>query len=115
AQARRQAEADLAQQQLADMQTALQSLADRQRRVVEETGRLEDMRQENQTWTFGQIQSVVALAEEQQLLEAETRGAAEKIGLGIVRAALATAADRMSQAAAGLAGRDTGPTTQRST
>ena len=114
AQARRQAEADLAQEQLADMQTTLQSLADREERVIEEARRLENVRLENDIWTFGQMQSVVGLAEEQKLLQADTRGAAEKItGLGVVQTALEIAADEMERAAAGLAGRDTGRATQR--
>jgi hypothetical protein len=113
ADARSRAEADLAQEQLADMQTTLQSLAHRELQVIQEIHRLEGHRLKKETWTFGQIQSVVALAEEQKLLQAETQAAAQKIaGLGVVRTALEYAATDMERAAAGLVRRDTSLPTQ---
>jgi hypothetical protein len=111
----RQAEAELAAEQVADMLTTLQSLANRQQQVVEETQRLDDVRQSRREWTFGQLQSLASLAEEEKLLGEETLGAVEKIvGLSVVRAALEIAAQDMQRAATGLAQRDTRDATQRS-
>jgi hypothetical protein len=112
--AREQAEADLVAEQLADMQTTLSSLATRQERVVDETARLDAARQSSGEWSLGQLQSLASAAKEEELLHEETAAAAEAmLELGVVRTALAMAAREMATAATGLAGRNTGPDTQR--
>lgn len=114
AEARQKAEADLAHEQLAGMQSILRGLADRQQHVVDEVLRLDEQRTVRGEWTFGQLESLVSLAEEQQLLHEETMASGEKMaGLGVIRAALQSAATDMLHTATGLKRRDTRRSTQR--
>jgi hypothetical protein len=113
AQTLRQADADLASEQLADMTTTIQSLTNRQHRIVEETERLDTAHKSQREWTFGQLQSLAGLAEEERLLDEETRGLAERlVELDIVRGALEIAAQDMARASAWLTQRDAGELTQ---
>jgi hypothetical protein len=114
AQARRQAEADLAEEKLARMQDQLKALVGRQQGVIDETQRLEAIRQEQERLTRGQKMSVSQLSEQQNMLSNETRQMAEKLaGAEVFRRALDGAAERMQTASERLSQRDTGEQTQR--
>ena len=114
ARARRQAEADLAEEKLARMQDQLEAVVGRQQGVIDETRRLEMIRQEQDRLTRGQKTSVSQLSEQQNMLSNETRQMAEKLAAAAVfRRALDGAAERMQNASERLSQRDTGEQTQR--
>ena len=113
AQRRRQAEADLATEQLAKLEDGLTSLRDRQQGVVEETVRLEEAHASAGQFTRGQAVSARNLARQQQTLQDETRGLAEKLAdVEVFHMVLGDAAAQMALAAGRLQRRDTGELTQ---
>ena len=71
--ARRQAEADLAQEQLARMEDQLKAVVARQQGVIEETKRLEELRESQGRLTRGQKSSVTQLSGEQSAVQDETK------------------------------------------
>ena len=112
AQRRRQAERDLAMEQLAKIEDSIQSLQTRQQGVIDETARLETLRQKQGRFARAQAVSLRSLARLQKALEGEARTLAEKIKAAqAFELALLGAAGQMQQAAEGLEGRETGETT----
>ena len=113
AQRRRQAELDLAMEQLAKIEDSILSLRSRQQGVLDETVRLDKLRAERGRFTRAQAASLRALARGQEALENETRNVAEKIKAAkAFELALSGAADQMRSAHSMLAKRDTGDSTQ---
>ncbi len=114
ADARRQAEADLARERLAQFETAIRSLVDGQSRVLDETTRLESLRDEEGQLSFAQLSSLSRLAGQQMLLRDETQQHGEGMrGLGVFRLALERTTDDMSRAATMLERRRTDEPTQQ--
>ena len=114
AQQRRQAEVELATEQLARLEDALTSLHGRQQKALDETGRLDGLRQTQGQLTEAQGASLRDLAREQKLLKQQTDALAEELaGADVFILAVSGAAGRMAQAAALLQRRRTGiPTRQ---
>lgn len=113
AQRRAQAEADLAAEQLAKMEDALRGLRDQQQSVIEETARLEAIRELAGSWTRGQLISVGDLARRQEQLQAEAEAMAEKLDPArVFHLALTGAAADMKNAAELLGQQQTGAPTQ---
>ena len=113
AERRKQAEMDLAMEQLAKIEDALKSMRDRQQEVVLETERLESVRSQNGNWTRGQALSVRDLARQQAALEDETESLADKLSAAeVFSLALKGAGREMTKASELLAERDTGQRTQ---
>jgi hypothetical protein len=111
---RRQAEQDLANEQLATIRDALAGLVDRQKNVVEETKRLETLRDSDGGLEPKHIETVATLSREQQSLHAEAVDLAEKIASApVFQLALQSAAEQMQQAANLLDRNLTGDQTQR--
>jgi len=114
AQQRRQAEIDLAMDQLARLEDTLAAARDRQARLLEETENYERLRAEQGALTRAQALGVRDLARQQQTLEEETAAMAERLaGAAAFRLALEGAALEMRDAAKRLALRDTTQPTQR--
>lgn len=115
AQRRKQAELDLAMEQLAKIEDRLKSLLELQTGVISEIDRLEGLRQEQGRWTRGQAQSVRAAADDQAALADDTGALAEKIETAAVfHLALDRASSDMDDAADGMRKRETGMPTRRS-
>ena len=111
---RRQAEADLAQEQVARIEDSIKSLYDRQGQVMSETARLEKQRAAKGQLSRGESASVQELSRQQRSLETETRQLAEKVAAAeVFHLALSAAAREMLSAADLLARRDTGSPTQQ--
>jgi hypothetical protein len=111
---RRQAEQDLANEQLVTIRDALAGLVDRQKNVVEQTKRLETLRDADGGLKPQHIESTASLAREQQSLHAEAVHLAEQIASApVFQLALQSAAEQMMQAANLLLRRITGDQTQR--
>ncbi len=114
AQERRQAEQDLANEQLASIRDSLLGLAGRQENIVKETKRMDGLRDDQGGLQPAHAQSVVQLAREQQTLHAESIDLSEKIASAAVfQLALRSAAEQMQQASDLLARQLTGDDTQR--
>ncbi len=114
AKARKQAEADLAQEQIARMEDQLKAVVARQQQVIDETQRLETLREEQGRLTRGQKASVTQLAGDQSAVRDETQQMAEKLaGAEVFRRALDGAAGHMEKSAERLGQFDTGGDTQR--
>ena len=115
AQRRKQAEADLAQEQLARIEDTLKSLHARQGQVVAETGRLEQIREAKGHLSRGEAASLQELARNQNShCRAKARLLAEKISAAeVFRLALNNAGGDMQRAAELLAERDTGERAQQ--
>lgn len=112
AQRRREAEQDLALEQLAKMEQALESLRDRQQAALGETARLEGLRQSSGQLTRAQAQSVLVAAQNQSDLATESLALAKRLSAAEAFAlALDGASREMSSAAALLRKQDTGATT----
>lgn len=111
---RRQAEADLADEQLARLEEGLQGLLKRQQGLLDETRHYQHLRETQQRWTRPQVASVLDLAQQQQHLESETRGQAKKLEpVPAFVLALDSAAREMVTARQLLARQDTGDVTQQ--
>ena len=96
AETRRQAERDLAQEQLAKVSEEIKSLAERQSHVVDETAAYDLHRHSPEGLNKAQSQSVRDLARTQSDLGSETTQAAEKIAEAeVFHLALQEAADEM--------------------
>jgi len=115
AERRRQAEADLAQEQMARLEDSLKSLQDRQKKLIHDTERLENLRANAGRFTRAQLSTVNDLARQQKSLEGETSLLAEKLALTeVINLALGGAAKQMTKAAELLTHRETGSATQSS-
>ncbi|MGD9644993.1 MAG: hypothetical protein AB7U73_04720 [Pirellulales bacterium] len=113
AERRRQAEADLAAEQLAKLQSGLESLRDRQREVNSETVRYDELRRATGDWTRGQQVGVLELARTELGLADETAALAKKLSAAAAFAlALEGAFDDMVAAVERIRELDTGPQTQ---
>ncbi|HEV3136732.1 MAG TPA: hypothetical protein VGZ26_02490 [Pirellulales bacterium] len=113
AERRRQAEDDLAREQLARLEDGLKSLHERQKKLVDETERLENLRASEGRFTRAQAAAVNDLARQQKSLQVETRLLAEKLSLAeMIHLALEGAMKHMTRAAELLEHRDTGIQTQ---
>ena len=113
AQRRRQAEEDLASEQLARLEDGLKSLHQRQKRLIEETERLENVRATEGRFTRAQAATINDLARQQKSLQSETSLLAEKLSLAeVIHLALEGATKHMARSAELLEHRDTGSQTQ---
>ncbi|MBX9789863.1 MAG: hypothetical protein K2Y37_13180 [Pirellulales bacterium] len=113
AERRRQAEADLAAEQLAKLQSGLESLRDRQREVNSETVRYDELRKPTGNLTRGQQVGVLELARTQLGLADQTGALAKKLAAAAAFAlALDGAFDDMIAAVEKIRELDTGPATQ---
>jgi hypothetical protein len=113
AQRRRQAEEDLAREQIARLDDSLKSLHERQKKLIGETQRLENVRATEGRLTRAQLGTVNELSRQQQALEIETAQLAERLAnTEVLQLALTGAARQMSKAAELLGHRETGKTTQ---
>jgi hypothetical protein len=115
AERRRQAEDDLAQEQMARLEDSLKSLQERQKKLIQDTERLENLRASAGRFTRAQLSTVNDLARQQKSLEGETSILAEKLALAeVINLALGGAAKQMTRAAELLTHRETGSATQSS-
>ena len=115
AERRRQAEEDLAREQIARMEDSLKSLHERQKTMISETKRLDDLRGVEGRLTRGQLGTINDLARQQQALRAEISTLAEKLALSeVINLALEGAAKHMARAADLLRDQRTGSLTQAS-
>jgi hypothetical protein len=113
AEARQQAEADLAEEMLARFEDTIKALLARQQQVLAETARLEAARDEQGVLRPEQMDSVRILSREQLLLQEETAGHATKLGEKSAFAlALEGVSRAMQRASQLLSGGETGPATQ---
>jgi hypothetical protein len=113
AQRRRQAEEDLAREQIARLEDGLKSLQQRQKRLIEETERLENLRAAEGRWSRAQAATVNDLARQQKSLQSETSLLAEKLSPAeVIHLALAGATKHMIRSAELLEHRETGSQTQ---
>ena len=113
AERRRQAEEDLAREQMARLEDSLKSLHDRQKKLLQETQRLENLRAAEGRFTRAQLGTVNDLARQQKSLEGETSLLADKLSLTeVINMALEGAAKQMTRAADLLEQRETGSHTQ---
>ena len=111
---RRQAERDLAREQLVRFEDALRGIKDQQARALAETVRLEQLRQTAGELTRAQSMSLNDLARQQERLAAETAAFGEKVkGIEVFRLALESAARRMREASELLLRQETADPTQR--
>ncbi len=114
AQRRRQAEAELAMEQMAQLQETLQGMHGQQSQMLRETVRLDRLFQDQGQLTRAQAASLHALARGQSLLQSETVALTEKlVGAEVFNLALSGAASEMGRAAALLDRRRTGAATQQ--
>ncbi len=112
-QRRQQAEQDLAVEQLAKIQDALESMTARQQQVLDETIRLAGLLEQVGRLTRGQAISLRDLSRQQADLEQEIREMAEKLTAAeVFNLALDGAADQMQIAAGLLAKRQVGQPAQ---
>jgi hypothetical protein len=113
AEARRKAEIDLATQQLARLDDNLKGLVDRQQHGIDETVRLDKLRSAQRQFNRTQLQTLRALAKDQQALGDDTTRLAEQLaGAEAFQFVLDSAAKDMSRAAERLGNRDTAAATQ---
>jgi hypothetical protein len=113
AERRRQAEEDLAREQVARMEDSLKALHEEQKRLIQETERLENLRAANGRLTRAQLSTVNDLARQQEALRGETTRLAEKLSLAeVINLALDGAAKHMARAAELLEHRETGAQAQ---
>jgi hypothetical protein len=113
AERRRQAEEDLAREQMARLEDSLKSLHERQKKLLQETERLENLRATEGRFTRAQLGTVNDLARQQKSLEGETSLLADKLSLTeVISMALEGAAKQMTRAGDLLEHRETGSHTQ---
>lgn len=114
AQARRQAEMDLAVEQLARLQTAVAGLHQQQQIVVDETRRLAEVILNQEAPSRTALVELNELARREQYLSEEAQGLAEKLAAAeVFRAALESVAEQMGRAARLLGRREVGASAQR--
>lgn len=114
AERRKQAEADLAREQLAKIEDAMKGLVLREQKVLDETQQSHAKRDSGGKLTPGQQASVINIGHDQKLVQSETLALAEKISSAeVFKLALEGAAQDMGRAAARLARSDTGLATQQ--
>ncbi len=112
AQDRRQAEMDLAAEQLARLEDGVKSLIERQSQVRNETEQIDERRLAAEL-TRPQLATLGGLTRQQRSLAGETHGLAEKLrSAAAFEAALSGAAGEMDQAALRLAERSTDQSTR---
>ncbi len=111
---RLRAQAELAREQLSRLEDALGQLRDQQHRALEETRRLEALRQQQGRLTRSQAMSLSDLVRLEELLQSDTRRLAQGLaGSGVFHLALSEAGDFLGRAIGLLAGQQTGPETQQ--
>lgn len=114
AQQRRQAESDLAEEQLARLEDGLQSMLDREQQILVETRNYDEIRQANGNLSRAQALSVRDLGRQERALENETTELATKLAPApTFSLALKGAARDLSRAASLLDRRETGVETQQ--
>ncbi|MCA9202243.1 MAG: hypothetical protein KDA59_04330, partial [Planctomycetales bacterium] len=114
AQQRQQAKQDLLFEQLARLEHAVEGLVARQQSALDESRRLEDLRDGDGMLTRAQNASVQLLAEEQRTLAAEVRGLADELASAEAFSVGLQGAEReMLRAASRLDRGETNETTQR--
>src|SRR5262249_40696085 len=105
----REAESDLAREQLARLEDGLKNLHERQKKLIQETQRLENLRAAEGRLTRAQLGTLGDVARQQESLGGETSLLAEKLAMTeVINLALAGAARQMARAAELLAQRETG-------
>lgn len=113
AQRRRQAEMDLAAEQLARMEDTLASMRQRQQQLINETKHYDELAEEHGRLTRSQLISVRDLSRQQRGLQQETEVQSENLGsAGAFELALGGAAREMGRAADMLSRQETGAATQ---
>jgi hypothetical protein len=113
AERRKQAEEDLAREQLARLEDSLKALHERQVKLIQETQRLEQLRAGEGRLTRAQLATLGDLSRQQLALGDETTQLAEKLELTeVINLALTGAARQMDRAAELLGQRDTGTQAQ---
>ncbi|MBN1854216.1 MAG: hypothetical protein JW829_15920 [Pirellulales bacterium] len=113
AEARRQAEQDLAREQLVQLETIIQSLVERQVYVLTEIERLQALLEATGHRSFEQLGDVHNLANEEALLRDETTEHGKSVGgIGVIQFALKNASTSMDTAASRLAHQETDSSTQ---
>lgn len=114
AQKRRQADVELAMEQLAQLQDTLQSVQKRQEKALEETRRLDRLRESQGELSRAQAASLYDLAREQKSLQSETQDLAGNLASAeVFQLVLAAAASEMRRAGALLDRRQTDTPTQQ--
>jgi hypothetical protein len=115
AQAREEAEEQLAQEQFAKMGDLIKSLAERQTRMVEDTVGYDAKKTESGALTLAQRAGVRSLAMVEDGLKQETEELAERMGDGVpvFSLILKKASDSMNQATSNLQKLETGTPTQK--
>lgn len=114
AQARREAEEELAQEQLAKISDAIRQIHTRQAGVKEELARLEERRKSKGALTRGELQSLSGLARVEAGLAGESRALSEKLSAAKVFANVVEQAAGLMEDASGKMGqRETGPPAAR--
>jgi len=113
AQRRRQAQAELAMEQLARMEDTLKHLRRQQQTVLEETRRYDRLQQDQGRLTRGQLAGLGDLARLERMLQTDCGRLGEKLAsAGVFRLALSGAARSMGRAAGMLDRRQTDAPTQ---
>jgi hypothetical protein len=114
AQQRREAQVQLAMEQMARLQDVLRQARERQEKLIAETRRIDQLQQNQGRLTRDQAATVRDLAREQGSLQSETAELAQKlVGAEVFHLALSAAADEMGKAAGLLGQRQTGAGTQQ--
>lgn len=114
AEKRKQAEMDLAMEQLARMEDGIKSMIARQGRLLDETKQYEKLRTDQGRWTRPQLSGLQDLARQQTALREEAGELEKKLtGVGVFQLALKGAASDMTRAAGLLDQRQAGEPTQR--
>lgn len=114
AERRKQAEVDLAREQIARMQDGLKSLHEQQQALLGETMRLEGLRKSQGRFSRSQIISLRDLARAQRNLQGESKAIAEKVASAeVFHLALETVSEEMGRAGAGMEAQQTDEPTQR--
>lgn len=114
AQARREAEDALADEQLAKIADALRDVHRRQVGLIDEAARLDAARGNDGAWTRGQVQSLLSLARAEGGLAEESAALRERLSEAKVFAlVIEEAVEEMRDAAEKLAERTAGPEAQR--
>lgn len=112
AEQRQRAESELAQEAMLQLADALTGLVTQQKSVVEETVRLEGLRQTSGRLTRSQSKTVLNLADVQRQIQGEVDQLSGSVSDALVVAfALSSAANELQRAAERLSKRDTGVTT----
>lgn len=111
---RRQAEDQLAREQLDKIADELKSMISREQSALDETKRLDGLKTANNTFTRSQLKTLRDLADTQRGLQQETDRLAEKLTTAeVLSLALKGASRHMQRAVDRLTERDTGEQTQK--